>query len=80
MQLTHWLSAQDLSNKQFAKRLGASPSAVGRWRRGMRTPSAPYMRKIVTLTKGQVTPSDFFMSAGAECAPAPRAPESGEEA
>lgn len=79
MQLDDWLTARLLNNRQFAALVGATRSAVGRWRRGVRNPSAPYMRKIVEATRGQVTPSDFFLDAAGAPEPTAPAPEPEEE-
>src|SRR6185295_1580748 len=74
MKLTEWLSSQNISRVEFARRVGLSPSAVtqlcnneGAWL------SRETAETIFRETQGQVTPNDFMSldpKDGAEAKPA----------
>lgn len=68
MKLGKYLKANRISEIEFAATVGVTVSAVRKWRGGHRTPSASFMRKIVTATCGQVSPNDFFTTAPGELA------------
>lgn len=54
------MAANTLTARMFAKLVGASPSAVGKWVRGERLPRARMMHLITKTTGGKVLPSDFY--------------------
>ena len=49
----------ELSDKEMARRLGVTISALGKWKRGVRTPRLRSLVRIRTATGGVVTPDDF---------------------
>lgn len=62
MDLSRYLKLNQLTDDEFAVQVGATPFAVGKWRRGERSPRKPFMQKIMAATNGTVTPNDFFAS------------------
>lgn len=68
MKLSRYLKLNALSDAAFAELVGATAFAVGKWRRGERTPRGAFMRKIIIATSGSVTPNDF-LSLSDEVAP-----------
>ncbi len=69
MRLSEYMREMKLTDDEFASAVGATAFAVGKWRRGERTPRDAFMRKIVAATKNCVTPNDF-LSASAQAAEA----------
>ncbi|MCO5092032.1 helix-turn-helix transcriptional regulator [Bosea sp. (in: a-proteobacteria)] len=65
MKLATYLTAQKLTHAEFAKAIGASTFAVGKWARGDRVPRPEAVAKIKAATQGQVTANDFFEQADA---------------
>lgn len=62
MTLREWLEANELTNTEFARRIGSQESTVRKWRLGLRRPRAEALVKVVQATGGQVTANDFFMT------------------
>ncbi len=60
MKLAAYLDHHQIPDAEFARRIGVSKSAVGRWRKGERTPDADAMKTIAAETGGSVMPNDFF--------------------
>lgn len=60
MKLGQFMKEQGLTDADFAGMVDATEFAVGKWRRGERTPRNTFMRKILAATSGAVTPSDFL--------------------
>src|ERR1700730_6844335 len=60
MKLSDYLSSSDLSERDFAARLGVTAKAVSHWVGGFRTPRPEQMQKIRDATGGVVTPNDFL--------------------
>ena len=60
MKLKDYLREKQISPDEFAEQVGASKFGVLKWVRGERTPRGDAMRKIQEITKGKVTPGDFF--------------------
>lgn len=60
MQLRAYLNANDLTVLAFAGRLGVSVQTVHRYLTGERVPRRDVMARISCVTKGRVTPNDFF--------------------
>lgn len=58
--LNDWLIANDIERKDFAKKLGVSTAALGRYCIGERIPERAVMVKIMKLTRGEITANDFF--------------------
>jgi transcriptional regulator with XRE-family HTH domain len=58
--LNDWLIQNDIDRAAFAKRLGVSNAAVGRYCIGERIPEREVMVKIMKLTKGEVDANSFF--------------------
>lgn len=59
MTLSEYLEIEDLSNEQFARRVGVTRPAVSFWRRGIRLPRLELMRRIEDITEGAVKPADW---------------------
>jgi DNA-binding transcriptional regulator YdaS (Cro superfamily) len=60
MKLEQYLGMHKISVVDFAERVGVSPSIVYRWINGAKIPRARHLRMIARLTRGAVTPNDFF--------------------
>jgi DNA-binding transcriptional regulator YiaG len=63
MKLKNWLEKQRLTNREFAKMLGVSESAIHRWTAtddGKRLPRPEYIKAIERATEGKVKPQDFY--------------------
>lgn len=60
MKLSRYLKDNKITDVEFATQVHATPFAVGKWRRGERTPRDVFMRRIVKATCGAVTPNDFL--------------------
>lgn len=65
--MAHALKKFRESRKQtleaFASELGASKSMVWKWERGEAIPRAEYMRKIIDISGGAVSPNDWYAEA-----------------
>lgn len=59
MKLSRYMKENKLTDEDVALALGATISAVGKWRRGERMPRPGVMQKILLLTTGAVSPNDF---------------------
>lgn len=60
MKLYDWLVSNDITDDEFASRVGTSPHAVKKWRYGERRPRADAVARIVEATAGKVTAHDFY--------------------
>ena len=60
MKLRDWLERENVSAKTFADMVGVRRQAVYYWLSG-RAPDAVRGKKIVEVTKGDVTPNDFVI-------------------
>ena len=60
MKLEDFLTAVGRSRAEFAREIGVSEVAVTRYIGGKRTPRADVLARIASVTKGAVTPNDFF--------------------
>lgn len=61
MKLSRYLKITDTQPAQFAASLDeASEASVRKWVSGERIPRPDQMREIVRVTKGAVTPNDFY--------------------
>ena len=63
MTLASFLAARNLDAAKFAHQIGVKPEAVRRYLRGERIPRPYVMARIVKVTEGHVTPSDFYGAA-----------------
>lgn len=61
MTLTDYLEREAITTEKFAEMLGVDPVSVRRYLRGQRRPKLKVMRKIAKVTRGEVTPNDFWM-------------------
>jgi DNA-binding transcriptional regulator YdaS (Cro superfamily) len=71
MRLDEYLTTSNLTNAEFAKRIGVSTVAVQYWRHGQRIPRPAQMQAIREATKGEVTPNDFLPEQPPESAAEP---------
>lgn len=60
MRFADWLSERDVSDAEFARRIGVTRETVRRYRTGARTPDKETMGRISAETLGAVTANDFF--------------------
>jgi DNA-binding transcriptional regulator YdaS (Cro superfamily) len=63
MKLADYLASEKIDELTFATKLGVSAKAVRHWLDGKRHPRPLQMRAIVRVTKGAVSPNDFFTEA-----------------
>lgn len=64
MQITDWLTKNDISDSAFAARIGVSRQALWRYKSGERIPRPIILQRIQGETGGQVNPADFFSTPG----------------
>jgi transcriptional regulator with XRE-family HTH domain len=62
MKLDQWLQSQDITQTDFAARLGTTGASLSRIVAGAQWPSAPLMAAIERETGGEVTASDILAS------------------
>ena len=60
MKLEDWLKKYEWEQKEFAKKLGVTPSSVCKYVNGTRLPHIKIIRKIAKLTDHKVTIDDFY--------------------
>lgn len=60
MKLKQWRTQQGLSIGEFASRVESSQRAVIKWERGERRPRPETLSKIIAITNGDVSWTDFF--------------------
>lgn len=60
MTLDEWLILRNLSETEFAERIGRSQASVNRYRHGLRLPDREAMIRIIETTGGAVTANDFY--------------------
>lgn len=60
MKLKTWIKAEGISDAEFARRLGVNPTQVSRWLAGKVRPDWDYLKKIILITRGQVSADDFI--------------------
>lgn len=60
MKLADYLSANSISDGDFAEKIGIDRSSVSRLRRGVTRPDWPTIERIVSETAGAVTANDFL--------------------
>ena len=64
MKLKKWRKSANLTLVQLAEAVGVSDIAIGRYERGERIPQREIMAKIVRVTDGAVTSTDFYEGEG----------------
>ncbi|NRA88323.1 MAG: helix-turn-helix transcriptional regulator [Rhizobiales bacterium] len=60
MKLKTWLTQADISRADFADEIGVNKRTITRYLDGDRKPGADIFSKIFDVTKGNVTPNDFY--------------------
>ena len=60
MKITDWLTKNDISDADFAARIGVSRQALWRYKSGERIPRPNILQRIQGQTGGEVQPADFF--------------------
>lgn len=60
MTLRQYLALTGLTQQQFANQIRASQSAVSRYVVGLRMPKREHLLRIMEVTDGAVTPTDFL--------------------
>lgn len=69
MDLKTWRKNNRVTQSALADQLGVTILTVSRWETGARQPDFATMRKINTITEGQVTPNDLVGVEEYPCAP-----------
>jgi transcriptional regulator with XRE-family HTH domain len=59
MKLSDYLELSQISDAEFARRIGVERQAVGRYKLGERSPKKEILQEIYKATAGAVTPNDF---------------------
>lgn len=59
MRLTDYLAQQNVTPAEFARRIGTTRQAIGRYMRGERMPEVNILRAIKAESGGVVTADDF---------------------
>jgi transcriptional regulator with XRE-family HTH domain len=62
MKLKEWRKSCNMTLVALSGELGVRAVSVGRYERGTRVPEKRVMQRIIEVTKGQVTPNDWFGS------------------
>lgn len=62
MQLSDWLTHNNISVAVFAERIGVTAQAVRLWTRGERMPGVEQISAIQRVTEGQVTANDLHVA------------------
>lgn len=60
MTLDQYLTKYGITSLAFSKNVGASLSAVNKWRQKLRIPRPEMMKKIFRVTRGKVTPASWY--------------------
>lgn len=68
MQLSDWLSQNNVRPSEFAKRIGVSPQTITGWCDGSFWVSKERAQAIYDATEGQVTPTDLMHTVKQEAA------------
>lgn len=61
MNLRDWRVSKGLTQENVGKLIGVGGVTVCRYENGERIPPREIMEQIIKLTKGEVTPNDFFV-------------------
>jgi transcriptional regulator with XRE-family HTH domain len=65
MKLSDYLAAENLTRDAFAQRLGVHSVTVSKWCTGSQRPSWFFLGRILEITGGAVTATDFMPDAPA---------------
>lgn len=60
MGIAAWIKERQMTQREFADLVHSTPAAVHRWSSGQSIPSPALMANIYKVTRGQVTPNDFY--------------------
>lgn len=60
MQLSDWLSQNNIKRKDFAARIGVSPQTITGWCKGTFWIKHDQAKAVLKATGGAVTPTDFL--------------------
>lgn len=60
MKLANWRNSEGKTQPQLASELGCAVSTVARYENGTRLPGEAAMQQIFVLSRGRVTPNDFY--------------------
>ncbi|MFG1376130.1 helix-turn-helix domain-containing protein [Xanthobacter autotrophicus] len=71
MDIATWLSQNDVSEAEFAVRIGVTRQSIWRYRSGERVPRPGVIARIREATGGQVTANDFFPQLTNDTTPTP---------
>ena len=58
--LDKWIKENSSNRKKLAKTLNISTASLSRYLTGDRIPKQSIMQKIITVTEGNVNPSNFY--------------------
>lgn len=65
MTLSAYMALRSLDDITMALLVGdCQETAIRKWRTGARIPRPKHLRRIMEVTEGAVTPSDFVLQAG----------------
>ncbi len=59
--LKKYLEKNQITQREFSKKLGVSDGAITRWVKGERIPKMKLIMKIKKETNGEVNPQDFYL-------------------
>jgi len=60
MRLKKWMTQKSINDEQLSQMLGISRPAVTMYRNDQRIPKKEIMIKLRQITKGEVSPNDFY--------------------
>ena len=60
--LDKWITNNSLSRQLFAKKINISTATLSRYLSGDRIPKQEIMEKIVKITRGSISPDDFYIT------------------
>ena len=72
--LNDYLTANEITEAEFAELIGRNQSSINRLRNGISRPDWETARRIAAATNGAVTPNDFLDDSPAPFLPATSAP------
>lgn len=68
MKLASFLQQAEIKPSEFARQIGVPRQTLHRYLAGERTPRSEVLNRIRDVTKGAVTPNDFFGDCPGEAA------------
>jgi transcriptional regulator with XRE-family HTH domain len=60
MQLSDYMQAYNLTDKELAAKIGKHRVSISRYRRGLETPSPEVIKKLVELSGGIITANELL--------------------